>query len=252
MDQYALYYDLLYANRDVKREVDFIESIIQRFSYVKVKKILDVGCGTGIHSIELGRRGYNVLGIDISEEMIKRAREKAKGMENVGFLVGDASNIVFNERFDAAIAMYGVTSYFTDDEALIKFLNSIRHSLVKGGLFIFDTWNVFGVSDKRVYYEMPSPEFRKSGNILAIKESTWTIDLMNQLADVDISWSIVDLSKGSVDVFNHRIKLRLFTPREIKYILRDCGFQLCDIYPDYNQAPFSEGSPEMVVVVRAE
>ncbi|MGC9104653.1 MAG: class I SAM-dependent DNA methyltransferase [Candidatus Methanodesulfokora sp.] len=177
MDQYALYYDLLYANRDVRREVDFIESIIQRFSRVKVKKILDVGCGTGIHSIELGRRGYNVLGIDISEEMIKRAREKAKGMENVGFLVGDATNIVFND---------------------------------------------------------------------------WTIDLMNQLADVDISWSIVDLSKGSVDVFNHRIKLRLFTPREIKYILRDCGFQLCDIYPDYNQAPFSEGSPEIVVVVRAE
>jgi SAM-dependent methyltransferase len=252
MDQYALYYDLLYANRDVRREADFIESIIRKFSHVKVKKILDVGCGTGMHSIELGKRGYNVIGIDISEEMVKKAREKARGMENVSFLVGDAANTVFKDKFDAAIAMYGVASYFIEDEALMKFLSSIRQNIVEGGLFIFDTWNIFGVNDKRVYYEMPSPEFRKSGNMLAIKESTWTIDLMNQLADVDISWSIVDLSRGGVDVFSHRIRLRLFIPREIKHIMRDCGFSLCEIYPDYNLVPFSEDSPEMVIVARAE
>jgi hypothetical protein len=75
---------------------------------------------------------------------------------------------------------------------------------------------------------------------------------MNQLADVDISWSIVDLSRGGVDVFSHRIRLRLFTPREMKHIMRDCGFSLCEIYPDYNLVPFSEDSPEMVIVARAD
>ena len=250
MDRYAQYYDLLYANRNVSEEVDFLEEVIKKFYKGRARRVLDVGCGTGMHSIEFGRRGYEVVGIDVSEDMINRAREKAKGMENVKFLVGDASNMELR-GFDVAIAMYGVISYFTEDESLVKLLGAVRRSLVDGGLFIFDTWNILGVIEKRVYYEMPTPELRKSGNSLAIKESSWKIDLKDQIAALDIGWSIIDLSRGSVDIMDHKIRLRLFTPREIRYILRSCGFSLCEIYPDYEIVPFSGSSPEMVVVAKA-
>lgn len=62
-NNYALYYDLLYSHRDVKSETNFLERIFKEYSSVNVKKILDVGCGTGIHAIELGKRGYEVLGM---------------------------------------------------------------------------------------------------------------------------------------------------------------------------------------------
>ncbi|MEM2823136.1 MAG: hypothetical protein QXF69_03490, partial [Thermofilaceae archaeon] len=60
-DFYALYYDLLYSHRDVAAEVDFLERMFREHSRVEVKRVLDVGCGTGIHSVELARRGYTVL-----------------------------------------------------------------------------------------------------------------------------------------------------------------------------------------------
>jgi hypothetical protein len=58
-------------------------------------------------------------------------------------------------------------------------------------------------------------------------------------------------TEGGVEVLDHEIKLRLFTPREIRYILRSCGFSVCEIYPGYEIAPFSGSSPEMVVVAKA-
>jgi SAM-dependent methyltransferase len=250
MDRYAQYYDLVYVDRDASKEVDFFEEVIRKFYGNRARRILDVGCGTGMHSIEFGRRCYEVVGIDISEDMINRAREKAMGVENVKFLVGDASSMEL-EGFDVAIAMYGVLSYFIEDESLVKFLEAVRRSLVDGGLFIFDIWNAFGIMKERLYYEMSTPNFRKSGNTLVIEEIPWKVDLINQTADLDIRWSIIDLSKGSVDIMDHKIRLRLFTPREIRYILRSCGFSVCEIYPGDVFSPFSEGSPDMTVVARA-
>ena len=172
-EAYALYYDLLYSHRDVAREVDFLERVFSQCSQVSVRRVLDVGCGTGIHSIELARRGYEVLGVDLSQKMIEVAREKSRaaGVTGVYFLQADATRLEFEEEFDAAIAMYGVISYFTRDENLLEFLRSLRRALKKGGVFVFDTWNLTGVLSKRVFYETPSTSIRKSGSMLAIKRA---------------------------------------------------------------------------------
>lgn len=133
-DFYALYYDLLYSHRDIAAEVNFLERMFREHSRVAVRRVLDVGCGTGIHSIELGQRGYTVLGVDLSESMITRAKAKAAGLENVSFMVADARKLELPCKFDAALAMYGVVSYFTLDDDLLHFLRSVRSVLREGGL----------------------------------------------------------------------------------------------------------------------
>jgi SAM-dependent methyltransferase len=187
-EAYALYYDLLYSHRDVAREVDFLERVFSQCSQVSVRRVLDVGCGTGIHSIELARRGYEVLGVDLSQKMIEVAREKSRaaGVTGVYFLQADATRLEFEEEFDAVIAMYGVISYFTCDENLLEFLRSLRRALKKGGVFVFDTWNLTGVLYKRVFYETPSTSIRKSGSMLAIKEEVWRVDALDQVAHAEI------------------------------------------------------------------
>lgn len=182
---------------------------------------------------------------------IALSKTKAVGLSNVHFLQADATQCKLEEEFDAAIAMYDVISYFTSDDLLLRFFRSVRKALKPGSVFIFDTWNLIGVHSKRVYYETPFASFRKSGSMLAVKEEEWRIDFLEQVADADISWSIIDLAKGLVDVFEHKLKLRLFTPRELIHVLRETGFTLCKIYEDYTLRPFSDESSELVAIARA-
>jgi len=251
VDYYALYYDLLYSHRDVRAEVDFLERMFREHSAIPVRSVLDVGCGTGIHSAELARRGYRVVGVDSSPEMVRRACEKCAGLEGVSFINADIRSLRLDARFDAAIAMYGVVSYFVDDDHLLEALRSVRSHLNAGGVFVFDTWNVAGVQEKRLYYETPSVELRRSGSMLAIKEEVWTVDLGDQTALLDITWSVIDLPAGRLESFSHRIKLRLFSPREIRHYLREAGFEVRALFEDYTCKPFTELSAEMVVVARA-
>ena len=74
-ENYAEKYDNEVFTQGTIGECDFIENEISRDRSLK---ILDVGCGTGRHSIELSKRGYTVTGIDLSESQLARAREKAK------------------------------------------------------------------------------------------------------------------------------------------------------------------------------
>src|SRR5690606_28196065 len=84
-------------------ECDFIE---KESGYNKNIKILDVGCGTGRHAIELTKRGYNVTGIDLSESQLSRAKEKAeKESLKINFLRQDAMNLSFDKEFDIAIML---------------------------------------------------------------------------------------------------------------------------------------------------
>ena len=84
-------------------EVDFL---VEEFQLPAGSLIIDVGCGTGRHSIELAKRGFNVTGIDISEGMLKEA-EKTAQKENVKvkFIKADAVKFRTDEKFNAAVCL---------------------------------------------------------------------------------------------------------------------------------------------------
>ena len=101
------WYELLFTNyantyekepftKGTIQEVDFIE---KELAYDKSKKILDMGCGTGRHSIELTSRGYQVDGVDLSTNMLAKAKEKAASQGlNINFQQGDARAFSTNKR----------------------------------------------------------------------------------------------------------------------------------------------------------
>ena len=94
-ENYAKTYDTEEFTKGTIGECDFIEKEI---NYDKTIKILDVGCGTGRHSIELTKRGYSVTGIDLSEAQLQRAKEKASVKSlKIDFQKHDAS-ILFQPR----------------------------------------------------------------------------------------------------------------------------------------------------------
>ena len=74
--KYAHFYDTIYQDKNYKKECDFLEKLFKKFSRKKIQTILDLGCGTASHDILLAKRGYNVTGIDMSNEMLKIAKQK--------------------------------------------------------------------------------------------------------------------------------------------------------------------------------
>ncbi|UCC81349.1 MAG: class I SAM-dependent methyltransferase [Candidatus Zixiibacteriota bacterium] len=130
--------------RATKDEVNFI---IEELGLPGGNSILDVGCGTGRHSIELAKRGYIMTGVDISSGMLEEAR-KAAEVAGVGLnlVKSDAVQMVFDHKFDAAVclcegafALLGESDDAYDHD--MRILNNIAVALKPGAPFILETLN---------------------------------------------------------------------------------------------------------------
>jgi len=109
---YAEAYDLFYREKDYKAECDFLGKLFSNKREGEVRTVLDLGCGTGGHAIELARRGFQVVGVDISVEMLSRAKERARqaGVQ-IDFCHHDVRTMQLHDSFDASIAMFAVVGY---------------------------------------------------------------------------------------------------------------------------------------------
>lgn len=124
-ENYADQYDREPFTHGTLGECDFIE---RELNYNKSLKIVDIGCGTGRHAIELAKRGYSVTGIDLSEAQLKKAREKAEQANvKVEFLRYDARNLPFENQFDAAIMICeGAFPLMETDEMNFEILKMLQ------------------------------------------------------------------------------------------------------------------------------
>jgi len=139
-ENYAEKYDKESFVQGTIGECDFIE---KELHFKKSLKLLDVGCGTGRHSIELSKRGYKITGIDLSESLLAKAKEKAiKQNLAISFLKHDARELPFNNEFDAAIMLCeGGFPLMETDEMNYEILRNVSKSIKENGKLIFTTLN---------------------------------------------------------------------------------------------------------------
>jgi len=201
-------------------ECDFIEKEINSN---KKLKILDVGCGTGRHSVELSKRGYNITGIDLSDSMLNKAREKAKKLNlNIDFQKHDARSLTFSNEFDLAIMLCeGGFSLMETDEMNFKILESVSRALKpKGSKFIFTTLNGLFPLFHSVKDHMDS--HAKEG---ASKNEDISFDLMT-FRDYSTTTAIDD-SGNKIEL---QCNERFYVPSEITWLLKSLGFQKIEIF----------------------
>jgi len=139
-ENYGMKYDDEAFAQGTVGECDFIEEEIQ---YNKTTRILDIGCGTGRHSLELAKRGYAVVGVDLSESLLKRAEQKAseQGLEVV-FQKHDARNLPFSHEFDLVIMLCeGAFPLMETDRMNFRILQNAANALQPGGRLILTTLN---------------------------------------------------------------------------------------------------------------
>ena len=139
-ENYAHTYDKEVFTQGTLQEVNFIE---QEIGFDKKKRILDIGCGTGRHAIELAKRGYAVTGVDLSESQLNRAREKAaEAGVAIQFEQGDARSLTYTNDYDVALTLCeGGFALMETDEMNFAILQGMARALKSGGIFILTTLN---------------------------------------------------------------------------------------------------------------
>lgn len=229
-EKYGKYYDLIYQDKDYNKECDFLEDIFQKYSERPVRTILDAGCGTGGHAVILARRGYSVVGIDASEIMIKRAKEKAKNNLDLKFYVGDIRNLNLRKKFDACIAMFAVMNYFPENSDIRKALINIRKHLKPGSLFISDFWN--GLAVLRI---LPSVRAKvvENGKIKIIRIATPELDAFNHICKVNYHLIVIK-EKMIADEIKETHIIRFLFPQEMIHYLKETNFEVLKICPFLN------------------
>lgn len=218
-DNYARTYENESFVMGTLGECDFIE---QELNFDKSLKILDVGCGTGRHSIELSKRGYQLTGIDLSASQLALAIEKSQSAGlNIDFRQMDARNLSFNEEFDAAIMLCeGGFPLMETDEMNFEILKQVSESLKPSSKFIFTTLN--GLFPLHHSIEEFCNENGQEGNATYHGN---TFDLMTFR-----DHNITEVRDDSGNLKTIECNERYYIPSEITWLLKSLGFTSIEIF----------------------
>ncbi len=216
-ENYAESYDREVYTQGTLGEVDFIEKEIR---YDKTVRILDIGCGTGRHSIELAKRGYNVTGVDLSESQLQKANEKAatEGVqERVTFQKADARNLGFDKEFELALMICeGAFPLMETDEMNYTILENASRALLPGGKLILTTLSVLFPLYHSVKDFLGEHGFDSAGH---------SFDL---LTFRDTSTLEIKDDPGNTKTLH--CNERYYAPSEITWQLKSLGFKDVGIY----------------------
>ncbi len=239
------YYDIAYKFRNIKKEVDFIEKIFKKYSDIKVKKILDVGCGTCEHAIELAKRGYYVLGIDIDKNVLEYAKQKYKN-KNFEVKLLDERNVgKLNKKFDAAISLSFSLAYLINVEDFKKHIIGIKKVLKKGSIYVVEMpfAKEFLSFDKK-YLDFWEEKF--NDKIAKVEYKTVKIDWK----DLIIENEFKILNEKNKLVFYDKFKYKIYTLSELKMLFEDFGkMKIVNVFGSLRGEKFGKGS-EIVLIVK--
>jgi 2-polyprenyl-3-methyl-5-hydroxy-6-metoxy-1,4-benzoquinol methylase len=200
-------------------ECDFLE---KELNENRGLTILDLGCGTGRHSIEMSRRGYQMTGVDLSESMLAKARENAAkaGLE-IKFMQGDARNLTFENEFDVVIMLCeGAFPLMETDEMNYEILENAAKALKAGGKFIFTTLN-------GLFPLFHSVEDFINGEAEAgtMAQISTNFNLMTFRDD-----NLVEITDDNGKEINLRCNERYYVPSEITWLLKSLKFNKIEIF----------------------
>lgn len=218
-ENYANRYESECFVKGTTGECDFIE---KEFRAAGITRVLDIGCGTGRHSIELARRGFTVTGVDLSASMLEKARQKAfEAGVNVEFMQMDARHLDLPVRYEGIIMLCeGSFPLMETDEMNYRILQNACRCLQPGGVFIFTTLNglfpIFHNIEAFLAAESTEGNARYSSN---------SFDLMT-FRDHNIT-SVTDDDGNPMEL---ECNERYYVPSEITWLLKSAGFDRIEIF----------------------
>jgi SAM-dependent methyltransferase len=227
--KYSQYYDLFYQDKDYEAEAVFVDKIIKSH-LPNAKTILEFGCGTGLHASKLVAKGYQVHGVDSSDQMLAKAQKNraalsAQAAESISFSKGDIRALRISKKFDVVIALFHVISYLPTNADISKAFECARRHLRKGGIFLFDCW--YGPA---VLTDRPQVRVKRIENdrIRVVRIAEPEMVENSNMVDINYQVFIEDKAKGGLEVVEETHRLRYLFKPEVVHLLDAAGFELVE------------------------
>ena len=226
------YYHILYKNRDIKEAQQFIDNLVAHLQLKKESKLIDIACGKGRHATYFNKLGFDVIGVDLSENSITTAKQNEN--KKLQFFKHDMRKTFKANSFNVVTNLFTSFGYFEDKKDEQKAINAMAENLKSDGILIIDFMNVKKVIDHLVNSEQKLIEqiifniSRKFKNNYIIK---------------DISFS--DNGKN----YHFQEKVRAITLSDFSSFINNAGIKIIDIFGNYKLENFNATSSERLILI---
>ena len=248
-DLIAPIYDKINGELDYVAWADFIEENIRRYNPdMKTELVLDLGCGTGRMTLELGRRGYDMTGVDLSPEMLDLARDAAEeaGLsDKMLWLLQDITDFELYGTVELAVSCLDTLNHLTDAADLRRCLSLVHNYLVPDGLFVFD---INGKGKFENIYADNSYVMEEDGSVCVWQNS---YNPKTRLCDFFITLFEED-EDGRYNRYDELQTERMYTIRTMKKMLTECGFEFIGAYSDFDFGEATDASERIYITARCK
>jgi SAM-dependent methyltransferase len=225
------YYHILYKDRDHDEAQVYMDNLTNYLNLPEDGKILDLACGKGRHSVYLNSLGYDVTGVDLSENSIAYAKQFEN--EKLHFEVHDMCK-PYNKKFDAVFNLFTSFGYFEDEADNLRTIQAIQADLNAFGFGVIDFMNSDFVINNLV------PEDTKTVEGIEFHLKRYVKD---GFLFKDISFE----DKG--EIFNFQERVKVFNLKDFELLFEQAGVHLLDIFGDYKLRKFDKNNSERLVMI---
>jgi len=212
MSKYHKYYDMLNQKKDYAKDIEHIEKLSGQ-----VHNALEVGCGTGNHTIQLCKIAKHVSACDLDPLMVEIALKK---LEKYNVSIYTSISDIPYKNFQLCVMMWHVLNYFPSLQMMNEVFKQVYSRMKEGSLFVFDMWN--GVAVLRDLPNTSTYEF--SDGSTSIKHVlTGTTSLMEQRTDI-LNTITISRNGSIVDEFTHNVSHYIWTVKTVGEMLEAHGF----------------------------
>ena len=231
--QLASLYDFLMADAPYDEWADFTERFMNKKLAKQQIKILDLGCGTGQVTWRLAKRGYQMTGVDLSDDMLTEAATIAMEKNlNIQWLQQDITELEGLAGFDLVTSYCDVINYITDQDKLASAFERIYHSLNQDGFFLFDVHSM-----KYVKNEMVDQLFSEVYDDLAYIWFCYPGEHEGEMTH-ELTFFLEESGKYQrFDEFHHQ---RTYPVTTYVQMLHDIGFKEIKLFADFQHEPITD------------
>jgi SAM-dependent methyltransferase len=228
----SFYYHKLYRHRNTAEAQQFMDNILDFINPPKDNRILDLACGKGRHSIYLNKKGFDVVGVDLSKNSIAEANKQAN--PHLHFHAMDMRHLVTDQPFDLVMNLFTSFGYFKTRDENLMVLNGVNQILNSKGILVIDFLNATKVIKNLV------PE-----EIQQIEDITFTI---NRFIEND---TVVKTIQVNHEGKNHEFQesVSMFELSDFKAMFNETGFNLIHHFGNYQLNDFDPKISDRLILV---